>query len=39
MNPLLARCVAGILKKDKSDGWVEMKTLADDIRDLTPQVG
>jgi hypothetical protein len=33
-KPFLARYVADNLKKDKADGWVEMKTLADNIRDL-----
>ncbi len=33
-KPFLARYVAENLKKDKSQGWVEMKTLADSVRDL-----
>ena len=33
-KPFLARYVAHNLKKDKSEGWVEMKTLADNIREL-----
>lgn len=34
-KPFLARYVAENLKKDNSDGWSEMKSLANTLRDLT----
>jgi len=33
-KPFLARYVAENIKKDKSDGWAEMKSLADALREL-----
>lgn len=35
-KPFLARYVAENIKKDKADGWAEMKSLADSLHELLP---